>query len=215
MIKAVIFDLDGTLLNTLEDLNEALNYSIDRFGYSKISIDKTRAYIGNGIRNLILSSINNDDSKIDEIFDLFKEFYSANCNNYTKPYDGIKKLIQILKQNGYKLGVVSNKAKYGLNILVESHFKDEFEVVIGDMEGIPRKPSKEPLLEACRRLGVSVNEMVYIGDSDVDVLTVKNTGCKGIFVDYGFRDRQALLSIGADVVVSNPMDILKYIKELN
>ena len=214
MIKAVIFDLDGTLLNTLKDLNEALNYSVGKYGYEKISIEKTREFIGNGIKNLILKAINYDETKIDEIFYLFKEYYSANCNNYTMPYDGILELIKILK-NDYKLGIVSNKAKYGLDILVNAHFKNDFKVVIGDMEGIPRKPSKEPLVEACRRLNVSIDEMVYIGDSDVDVLTVKNTGCHGIFVDYGFRDRDKLILAGANIIISNPLDIVKTLKELN
>ncbi len=214
MIKAVVFDLDGTILNTLEDLKNSVNYAITKYGYKEITLAQAKSYIGNGIRNLIERSIYPNTLYLEEAFLEFQQHYYRNCNNYTKPYDGIYDVIDYLKGNNIKLGVVSNKKYDMLNLLVKAHFNDSFIHIIGDGEGIKRKPEPDGLLEIARRLNINANEMCYIGDSDVDVKTCHKCECMGIFVDYGFRDKDVLLSAGAEIIASSPKELLEELKKV-
>lgn len=194
MVDTVIFDLDGTLLNTLEDLTAALNYSLDLYNYPHLDSNSTRKYIGNGIRKLIeRASKDNEDNHLDLMFERFKEYYIKHCDDYTNTYSGIDRVISYLKKRNIKLGVVSNKAKYALEILVNNHFPNTFSVVIGDGEGLERKPSSQPILKAIERLNSKKENTIYIGDSDVDIKTINNTSCLGIIVAYGYRDKNILI----------------------
>lgn len=212
MIKAVVFDLDGTLLNTLEDLCNATNYALVKQGYKPISVDETRKNIGHGIKNLLIKS-SNDSCNILSMLSDFKIYYTKHCNDFTKPYDGILELLNRLKSDGFKLGCVSNKAKYALDILVENHFKGYFDCVLGDGEGYKRKPDSEIIVEASKRLGVKLDEFLYVGDSDVDVLTVLNSKCYGIFVSYGYRDINVLKDAGATLIVNSPLEIYELVNK--
>lgn len=213
-MKAVVFDLDGTLLDTIKDLAMATNYAITYYGYKSISIEDTKRYIGNGIRNLILRSIGNDLTHIDDLFLRFKEYYTLHCSDYTKPYAGIYDTLDKLKKDGYRLGCISNKQQYALDVLIDKHFKGYFDVVIGDGSGYKRKPDPEVIYEAAKRLNVSIDDFIYVGDSDVDVKTVENSSCKGIFVSYGFRDKEVLESLNAKVIVDSAYNIYNKVKEI-
>ncbi len=213
MINAIIFDLDGTLLNTLEDLTDAMNYAKCEFGYKKNTIEDTRKFIGNGIKNFIKRSINFEEEHQPEIEIRFKEYYSKNCDNKTHPYDGIFEVLDYIKSKGIKLGVVSNKAIYATEILINNHFKGYFDIIIGDGMGLKKKPDPETIFYAAEKLNAPINNILYIGDSDVDIETINNSGCKGIIVSYGFRDKKLLLE-KTDNVVDSTNELLEKVKEL-
>lgn len=210
MQKLVIFDLDGTLLDTIADLNAALNHTLAEFNFTKISCEKTRELVGNGIRNLIIRA-SGTDSNIDLMFKCFMDYYNRNVNVYTKPYNNIKELIIKLKNIGFKLAVVSNKNIIPLKTLVDYHFKDLFDLVLGDGMGYKRKPDPEIINECIKKLDSDLEHTTYIGDSDVDVKTVNNTGCHGIFVSYGFRDKEKLIEVGAKTILDNVSDLSNYL----
>ncbi|MBQ7641534.1 MAG: HAD family hydrolase [Acholeplasmatales bacterium] len=210
MQKLVIFDLDGTLLDTIADLNAALNHTLAEFNFTKISCEKTRELVGNGIRNLIIRA-SGTDSNIDLMFKCFMDYYNKNVNVYTKPYNNIKELIIKLKNIGFKLAVVSNKNIIPLKTLVNYHFKDLFDLVLGDGMGYKRKPDSEIINECIKKLDSDLEHTIYIGDSDVDVKTVNNTGCHGIFVSYGFRDKEKLIEAGAKTILDNVSDLSNYL----
>lgn len=214
-MKALVFDLDGTLLNTIEDLKIAVNHAITKYGYNEISSDDAKSYIGNGIKNLVKRSLGNDLTYLEEAFEAFKEYYFYNCNNKTTVYDGIYDVIDYAKKNNYLLACVSNKNSYCLNFLVDYFFKDTFSVVIGDGDGFKKKPAPDVIIECAKRLNINVCDVIYIGDSDVDVKTVINSKCKGIFVDYGYRNKEELINSGANVILSSPLEIIKILGDEN
>ena len=213
MKRAILFDLDGTLLNTLEDLTDSVNYAKVRFGYKENTIIDTKRMIGNGIRNFLEKSVNNDLTHIEEISILFKDYYKDNCNNKTIPYEGIIDVLDFLKSKNIKLGVVSNKAIYATSILINSHFPGYFDVIVGDGMGLKKKPDIEPIKYACDKLGVDINDTIYIGDSDVDIKTINNINMDGLIVSYGFREKSELLKL-INVVYDTPYQLLDKLKEL-
>lgn len=210
--KYIVFDLDGTLLNTLKDLNVACNYALTKYNYPTVTLLETKSFIGNGIKNLILKSLKGNDSKLEVVFDAFVDYYFKNYNVYTKPYDGIIELLDYLKNNNVRLAVVSNKNQYCLERLCEEHFKDYFEIIIGDRDDVKRKPSTDGLKLVCDKFKCNLKDLVYIGDSGVDYETVKNANCYGIYCAYGFRGREFLESINANNIVDDASEILKYLE---
>ncbi len=213
LINAILFDLDGTLLNTLSDLTSAMNYAKNGFGYKPNTLEDTRRYIGNGIANFIRKSTNFDEEHFDEISKRFKEYYLKNCDNNTTPYDGIYEVLDYLKSKNIKLGVISNKAIYATEILINNHFPNYFDIIIGDGMGIAKKPKPDTILYACEKLNARVCDIIYIGDSDVDIETINNSGCGGLIVSYGFRDKKDLLN-KIDRVYDTPMELLNELKEI-
>ena len=213
MLNAILFDLDGTLLNTLEDLTNAMNYAKCKFGYKENTISDTRSFIGNGIHNYILKSINYDETHLEEIEKRFKEYYSKNCDVYTKPYDGIIDILDFLKEKNVILGVISNKAIYAAEKIINNHFPNYFDIIIGDGMGIPKKPAIDSLAYVSNKYNIKMNNILYIGDSDVDIKTINNAKCHGIIVSYGFRDKDELLKL-TDKVYDSPKKLLDRIKEL-
>ncbi len=212
--KCVVFDLDGTLLNTLKDLNEACNFALSKYGYPIVSLEETKKFIGNGIKNLIEKSLKGDNTLFEEVFFTFQEYYFTNCNVYTKPYAHIYDLLTFCKQNKYYIAVLSNKKQEMLEKLCNIHFSNFFDGIVGDRQDIKKKPSPEGLFYIAKSLNISIKDIIYIGDSEVDVKTVKNANCRGVFVDYGFRERSVLIENGAEIVLSSPLEIKKYLEEL-
>ena len=213
MVNAILFDLDGTLLNTLEDLTNAMNFAKCKFGYKENTISDTRSFIGNGIHNYILKSINYDETHLEEIEKRFKEYYSKNCDVYTKPYDGIFEILDYLKDKDIILGVISNKAIYATETLINNHFPNYFDIIIGDGMGIAKKPQIDSLQYVSNKYNISLSNILYIGDSDVDIKTISNAKCQGIIVSYGFRDKEELLKL-TDNVYDSTEDVLLKLKEL-
>ncbi len=217
MLDAILFDLDGTILDTLEDLRDACNYAIGEFGFQRVEKEDVRKKIGNGILMLIKRCINFNLDNIDEMHKRFKEYYSKNCNVHTKPYPKIYDLLNYIKDKGIKMGVVTNKAYYAAKELIDSHFEGYFDLVLGDQMnlGLNRKPDPNIIYYAMDKLGVNdKNKVLYIGDSDVDIETVNNANIKGAFVSYGYRDKELLLQ-KTDYVFDNIESLLDYVKTLN
>lgn len=216
MYKTFIFDLDGTLLDTLQDLADSVNYALSQHGMPTHSIDDIRRFVGNGVRLLMERAIPGGAQHPDfeATFATFRQYYMQHSLDTTRPYDGIPEVIHELKQRGCQLAVVSNKMMAATQELIR-HFFPEIEVAIGEHEaaGIRKKPAPDTVYEALRQLGVSgetADHAVYVGDSDVDIATAKNSNLPCISVLWGFRDRDFLLQHGATTFVSHPNGLLDY-----
>ncbi len=213
--RCIIFDLDGTILNTLDDLADSTNYALGQFGFSKRTTDEVRRFVGNGIGKLIERAVpeNTDENTISEVLECFKKYYGEHCSDKTKPYEGIDKLIQFIKENDGLTAVVSNKADFAVQELCKQYFPGMFDFVVGEREGIRRKPSPDSVFEVLDKLSVKKEEALYVGDSDVDLETAKNAGIDCMAVEWGFRGRKFLIEKGADNIASKPQDIVNFLAE--
>lgn len=207
----VIFDLDGTLLDTLEDLADSVNYALEKHGFTTHSLEDIKKFVGNGVRVLMeLAVPGGAESKaFEETFADFKEYYSAHCDNKTKPYDDIMELLMELKKQGYKLAIVSNKMDSAVKQLQDIYFKDTVPVAIGESENIHKKPAPDTVLEAMKQLGSKPEECLYVGDSEVDIATAANADITCISVLWGFRDEACLKENGATYIIDEPLNLLK------
>lgn len=209
MYKLAVFDMDGTILDTLEDLKDSTNFALEKCGYPTRSYDEVRRFVGNGIRKLIERAVPEGLTveQIDRVHEVFTEHYKVHCADKTKAYDGIKPLLEKLRASGVKTAVVSNKADYGVQELCKDYFDGLFDYAVGEREGIRRKPAPDAVNEALRVLGIDKSEAVYIGDSDVDFETAKNAELPCISVLWGFRDEEFLREKGATLFVRDPAEI--------
>ncbi len=209
--ELIVFDMDGTILNTLDDLLSAVNYAMDKSGYSLLTYDTLKGYVGNGIVKMLERAVPKGVTDIRKVYADFTEYYTEHCSDNTAPYAGIVQVISEIKKLGYKTAVVSNKDDYGVKALCEQFFKGLFDIEIGVREGYAKKPSPDLVNIAFDYLGVSAENSVYVGDSDVDFLTAKNSQTDFIGVEWGFRDRKVLEELGAKNIATVPQDILKFI----
>ncbi|MDD4924098.1 MAG: HAD-IA family hydrolase [Dehalococcoidales bacterium] len=207
--KAVIFDMDGTLLDTLEDITDSVNYALGSLGFAQRDLSEIRSYVGNGvIRMMELSFPDGTQNPLfNDAVSLFKRHYAKNCRNKTRPYDGIMELLELLIERGYKTAVISNKYDTAVKELNQFYFSDYIPIAIGESSDIKRKPAADMLLAALNRLSVPGEEAIYIGDSEVDIETAKNAGVDCISVAWGFRDRDWLVSHGAKTIVDSPEEL--------
>ncbi len=205
-----IFDLDGTILDTLEDLTDGVNYALTECGYPVRTIGEVRSFVGNGIRKLIARSlpVGTAETEIDRVHGIFAPYYKAHCADKTAPYDGMHALLQKLRDAGVLTAVLSNKADFAVQPLIAQYFDGLFDLALGERQGVPRKPAPDGVHEILERLGVQKTDAVYIGDSNVDIETAQNAGLACICVDWGFRDRAQLIEAGAQVIVSSPEELL-------
>lgn len=212
MYSTYIFDLDGTLLDTLTDLAASCNYALRTHGMPEHSIDDVRRFVGNGVRILMERAIPDGDANPDfeATFATFREHYMVHSLDTTKPYPGIMDALAELKARGCRLAVVSNKMMAATVELCKHFFPDTIEVAIGEneAEGIRKKPAPDTVFAALKQLGVSGDNAVYVGDSDVDLATARNSGLPCISVLWGFRDREFLLDHGATTFITSPKELL-------
>ncbi len=196
---AVIFDLDGTLLDTLADLTNSVNAVLAQHGMPQFSQEEIRSFVGNGIRRLIQRSVPGGDlnPEFEEIHRSFREYYNAHCMDETEPYPGIPALLGWLQQEGYRIAIVSNKADFAVKKLRDVYFGELVQVAIGEHEGCRRKPAPDSVLQALKELEVEPSRAVYVGDSDVDIQTAVNAQMPCIAVSWGFRSREFLIEHGA------------------
>lgn len=211
MNRLIIFDLDGTLLDTLEDLCDAANYALRSERLPERSLDEVRRFVGNGIRPLIERAVpqGTDTAVTDRVFEVFKTYYADHCMIKTAPYAGVKDVLRLLKAQGYLLGVVSNKADAPAKVIVAHYFPSVFDSVVGEREGVRKKPAPDAVFETARALGCTVDELVYVGDSDVDAMTAQNAGARCILVSWGFRERALLESFSPSAVVDTAEELTK------
>lgn len=198
--ELAVFDMDGTTLDTAKDLCVSLNTALEACGFSqRRSVDEVRSFAGNGIHRLVELGVpeGTSDDDIEAVFAAFNKHYAVHCNDFTKPYDGIKEAVSEVRRRGIKTALISNKADYAVQDLCKLHFQGLFDYAVGEKEGIRRKPCPDSLNEVMRRLGMSKEQTVYVGDSEVDLKTAENGGTACIAVLWGFRERSFLLEHGA------------------
>lgn len=211
---AIIFDLDGTLTDTLEDLKNSVNYALGEFGFPKRTLDEVRSFVGNGVKKLIYLSVPEGTSEeiTEQCLLVFKEHYKNNSLVKTKPYDGIIPMLESLKKQGVKIAVVTNKMHEAASDIVRIFFDGLVEVTVGQIDGVAQKPQPDGIYLALKKLGVPKEKAVYVGDSEVDCITAKNAGVPCIGVTWGFRSRHVLTENGADFIIDVPNQIFDCIK---
>ena len=211
--QTVIFDLDGTLLDTLDDLTSAVNYALSRFSLPKRDREEVRSFVGNGQRKL-LERASENKVLTDELLPLFREYYIQHSSDKTQPYEGILKLLKDLKKQGIKTAVVSNKPHYATKPLVERYFGDLISLTQGEDEehGVMRKPDPASLLTIMEKLNADKKTTVYIGDSEVDIITSKNAGVDCISVSWGFKTADFLKENGATALADTTAELTEFLK---
>lgn len=211
--SCVIFDLDGTLINTIDDLGFACDYILKKQGIEPIwTLEDYKRFVGNGAKLLVKRAFNNtlSESELDELYKQFKVRYNEIKLDNAYAYDGIIDVVNILKKSGRKLLVCTNKPDKAAKGMVEAIFgKNAFDVIQGAVDGKPTKPDPTVPLEILNSLNIAPEKAVWIGDSDVDILSAENLGCKSIAVTWGFRSRESLINASPAVIIDLPKDILK------
>ena len=215
-MKACIFDLDGTLTNTLESMTYSVNLTLEEMGLSKITKDQCRLFVGNGARVLMEKSLkaagDTDASRIEEGMEIYGRIFDQNCTYHVTPYEGIPEMLKALKDRGIHLAVLSNKPDRQTVKVVKEIFGDNiFDYAQGQKDGIRRKPEPDGVWYLMEQMQVSKEECLYIGDSEVDAATGKNAGLKTIGVLWGFRDRKTLETAGADDLIDRPDELLQFV----
>lgn len=215
MKKAVIFDLDGTLLNTLDDLADSTNYALSKFGYPTRTIEEVRQFVGNGVAKLIERAIpeGKNNPNFEKCLAIFKENYAQNMYNKTAPYNGIIEMLSNLKSKGIKIAVVSNKFDLAVKELCKKYFEGFIDFAAGENEaqGIRKKPAPDTVISVLNKFNFASEDAVYVGDSDVDIMTAKNSKMPCISVTWGFRDEKFLLENGATILINAPSEIYNHL----
>lgn len=206
---SLIFDLDGTLLDTIGDLTDSTNYALEKFGFPQRTTEEVRSFVGNGLKMLIFRALpaGTDDATIEAVLLQMKMHYTENYHNKTVPYSGVSELLARLHEDGYPMAIVSNKADSVVSLLRTLYFDGLIPVAVGETEQISRKPAPDMVWEGLRRLGTQRDSAVYIGDSEVDIRTADNAGLPCLSVSWGFRTAQQLQAAGARLIVHSPQEL--------
>ena len=210
-----VFDMDGTILDTLEDLQDSLNAILERYGYPARTLEEVRKFVGNGILRLIEQAVPADcsEEQVRMVYDDFIPYYREHSAEKTRPYDGIVRLLNDLKESGMKLAVVSNKADAAVQDLCKQYFDGLFDMAAGEREGMAKKPAPDMVDLVLSSLQISKEQAVYIGDSEVDVATAKNSGLHLCAVEWGFRDVDVLKAHGAEHIFADTESLKAYLSE--
>lgn len=216
MIDTIIFDLDGTLLNTLEDLKDSVNFALERNDLPYRKLSEIRAFVGNGIRLLVERAVpeNTDKEKVDACFKDFCDYYKIHMEDKTAPYDGIVEMLKNVKASGFKTAIVTNKVDYAAQDLCKRMFGENIDFVVGSTDDRPNKPAPDGVFYAVEKLGSKLENTIFVGDADTDILTAKNAGLESIGVLWGFRDREIIEEAGAEYIVDTVKDLEKLLKDL-
>ncbi len=207
--QLIIFDLDGTILDTLDDLMISTNAALTACGFPARSREEIRRFVGNGISNLMHRAVpeGTPEPEIAQVHTAFTAHYREHCADHTRPYPGIPELIEALRQDGRQIAVVSNKADYAVQELCAQYFPGLIDLAAGEREGVRRKPEPDPVYDVLGRLDLPKDQAVYIGDSEVDIETAQNAGLDSVIVEWGFRDKAFLAGLGAEIFAADPEEL--------
>jgi len=207
--RLAIFDLDGTILDTLADLTASVNYALERFGYPTRTAAEVRRFLGNGSVVLMTKSLPAGTSEADrnKVLDFYNDYYQAHCNLETRPYEGIPELFSKLRSADCKIAVVSNKPDSAVQVLCREHFCDSLDAATGQRSDVRKKPAPDAINDILNKLSIDRKDSVYVGDSEVDIATAGNAAMDCISVEWGFRDRDFLMESGATVVASDVAEL--------
>ncbi len=213
LFDTVIFDLDGTLLNSIDDLTDSINDALGRCGFAKHTVKEVKGFVGDGVDMLVRRALppNADQTDYNAVYNAFVSIYSDNMYNKTQPYLGIPELIGELSRRGIKMAVVSNKFQDAVTPLIEDYFGSSISVAVGADQNTPKKPDPSGVLKAMAQLGSVREQTIYIGDSDVDVLTAKNAGVFSVACTWGLRDKAVLKAAQPDVLIDFPLALLQFL----
>ena len=211
--KAVLFDMDGTVLDTLGDLAAAVNHTLREFSMPERSIAEVAAALSNGAAYLIAHTVPDGTPKelTDKVLAAYAPYYDAHCDILTGPYDGIVPLMEKLRDKGVKLAVISNKQDTAVKPLAEKYFPGLLEIAVGESAEVRRKPNPDAVLAALRHIGVEREDAIYVGDTEVDLQTARNAGMECASVDWGFRTREQLVEIGAEHIFDTVQELEEYL----
>ena len=213
--KAIIFDLDGTLLDTLTDLAEGTNYALRVNGFPERTLDEIRRFVGNGARKLIERAVPDGqiEAALEKVRQDFNVYYKIHCKDHTGPYPGIMEMLQELVQQGYSLGVVSNKPDFAVQELIPEYFPGIFASVSGERQGVAKKPAPDLIWEAMKNLQADSSNAVYVGDSEVDLEAAANAGIPCISVAWGFKGRRFLEEQHAGTIIEVPAEVFAFLQK--
>lgn len=216
MINTIVFDLDGTLLNTLEDLKDSVNFALERQGFPLRNLSEIRSFVGNGIRLLMERAVpENIDAETFEIcFKDFCDYYKIHMEDKTAPYDGINDMLTNIKKAGFKTAIVTNKADFAAQDLCKRMFGENIDFIVGSSDDRPNKPAPDGVFYALEKLDSKIENTVFVGDADTDILTAKNANLPSIGVLWGFRDREVIEEAGAEYIVESVNDLEKLLISL-
>ena len=211
----VLFDMDGTILDTLDDLTDSVNHTLRQMGYGERTREEVRAYLGYGSRHLMEMALGGaaEPKTVDEAFRIYRAWYGTHTQIKTKPYDGITDVMRALRARGIRVAVASNKPEAMVEKLCEYHFPGLVDAAVGDAEGRRRKPHSDMIDAVLSQLGVSRSGAVYVGDTEVDVQTAQNARLPVIAVGWGFREREQQIEAGATVFADTPDELLALLTE--
>ena len=206
----VIFDLDGTLLNTLEDLADAVNFVMRANQYPERTVEEVRCFVGNGIRRLMEQAVPEHvtGEEFERVFEEFKNYYTEHCQIKTCAYEGIMSLLSCLYEKRYAMAIVSNKNHAAVCELNDIYFKEYINVAIGQKDGIRKKPAPDTVIQALKELGKDKEKAIYVGDSEVDFATAKNSGMDCALVTWGFRTVEELAEFSPTAFIDKPEELL-------
>ena len=208
----VIFDLDGTLLHTLDDLYYSTNYALEQFNFPTRTYEEVRTFVGNGVKVLIEKAVPKGKNEyVEEVLEVFKEHYKSHSMDHIYIYNGIKELISELKKMNIKIAVVTNKFHAAAEMIVEKYFKDDFLVALGESKELNKKPHPDMCNKVLSILNSKSENTLYVGDSEVDILTAANANLKCISCSWGFRTEDELKFAGANIIIEKPIELLKYL----
>ena len=207
--NTVIFDLDGTLLHTLDDLYYSTNYALEQFNFPTRTYEEVRTFVGNGVKVLIEKAVPKGKNEyVEEVLEVFKEHYKSHSMDHIYIYNGIKELISELKKMNIKIAVVTNKFHAAAEIIVEKYFKDDFLIALGESKELNKKPHPDMCNYVLNKLGLTKEEVIYVGDSEVDILTAKNAGLKSVSCAWGFRTKDELAEYNVKHIYDNQLDFV-------